>query len=86
MLALRPTAIARRGRRADMLSRFTSKVDATYQTRSPPKRVELAIIDSIGRIEFTSSSLRLYGFSCKSLDTAYNNLEKNHVPADKAQK
>jgi len=44
--------------------------------------VEMGIIDSIGRIEFTLSSIHLYGFSCKSLDTPYNNLEKNHIPAN----
>jgi len=50
----------------------------------PP--VESIRIDSIWRIEFTLSSIRLYGFSCKSLDTAYNNLEKNHIPAKKVAK
>jgi len=43
-------------------------------------------IDSIGRIEFTLSSIRLYCFSRKSVDTTYNNLEKNNIPANKAQK
>jgi len=59
-------------------------------------QLELGIIDSIGRIEFTLSSIRLYGFSCNSLDTMTKDvktktlkirpcLEKNHIPANKAQ-
>jgi len=59
----------------------------TLMQRNDYPTDELGIlIDLIGRIEFTLSSIRLYGFGCKSLDTTYNNLENNHIPANTAEK